>query len=49
MLEECVKGSYYAKFHTHSYQCCRELHFNSRLDVNFIDDVNLTKSVEHEM
>ena len=32
VLEEYVKDNYYARFHTHSY---RELHFNSRLDVNF--------------
>ena len=30
MLEEDVKDNYHARFHTHSYQCCRETHFNSR-------------------
>ena len=27
----------YARFHTHSHRCCREMYFNSRLDINFID------------
>ena len=27
----------YARFHTHSNRCCREMYFNSRLDVNFLD------------
>ena len=35
VLEECVKGNYFARFHTHSYHCCREMHFISRLDVKF--------------
>ena len=36
MFEENLKDNYYARFHTHSYQCCREVHyFSSRLDVNF--------------
>ena len=31
VLEECVKGNYYARLHTHrhSYHCYREMHFNS--------------------
>ena len=34
-LEVCVKDNYYARFHTHSYHCCREMHFISRLDLKF--------------
>ena len=34
LLEECVKDNYYARFHPH---CCKEINFNSRLDVNFLD------------
>ena len=30
LLEECVKGNYYARFHTPSYHCCRVKH----LDMN---------------
>ena len=37
LLEGCVKDNYYARFHLHSYQCCREMNFISRLDVNFLD------------
>ena len=33
MLGECFKGNYYARFHTQSYHCYREMHFISRLDV----------------
>ena len=33
--QECVKGNYYARFHTHSYHCYREMYFNSRLKINF--------------
>ena len=40
MVEACVKENYYAKFHTPSYHCCREMHFISRLNVNFLDNVN---------
>ena len=36
MLKQCVKGNYCARLYTHSY---RELHFNSRLYINF-DKVN---------
>ena len=36
-LEECVKDNYYARFHLHSYHCCREMNLISRLDVNFPD------------
>ena len=32
VLEEYVKGNYYARFDTHSYHYCRETHFNARLD-----------------
>ena len=35
MHEEYVKDNYYARFHTHSYHCCSEMHFGSRLEVNF--------------
>ena len=34
MLED-LKVNYYARFHTHSYHCCREMHNNSRLEVKF--------------
>ena len=37
LLEECVKDNYYAKFHPHSYHCCREMNFISSLDANFLD------------
>ena len=45
----CLKSGQlvYARFHTHSHRCCREMYFNSRLDVNFLDLTKiLTKSVE---
>ena len=32
--EEYVKDNYYARFHTHIYHCCSEMHFSSRLEVN---------------
>ena len=37
LLQECVKDKYYARFHLHSYHCCREMNFIFRLDVNFLD------------
>ena len=37
MLEECVKDNYYARFHTHSYHLCKEMHFISRFNLNFLD------------
>ena len=37
LLKECVKDNNYARFHLHSYHCCREMNFISRLDVNFLD------------
>ena len=41
----CMLGEYVnARFHTYSYHCCNEMHFSSRLEVNFD-----TKSVEREM
>ena len=55
MLEECVKGNYNVRFHTHSYHCCREMHFISRLDVKFSCTLFhdwtliLKDSMEHEM
>ena len=35
----CLKSGQlvYARFHTHSHRCCREMYYNSRLDVNFLD------------
>ena len=35
----CLKSGQlvYARFHLHSYHCCREMNFISRLDVNFLD------------
>ena len=33
MLEEYLKANCYARFHSHSYHCCREMHNNSRLEV----------------
>ena len=41
MLKECVKGNYYARFHTHIYHCFRERHFI------FTRHKILTKSVCH--
>ena len=35
----------YARFHTHSNRCCREMYFNSRLDVNFLDSMQNTDKV----
>ena len=50
LLQECVKDKYYARFHLHSYHCCREMNFISRLDVNFLDlTQNFEKSVEREI
>ena len=50
LLQECVKDKYYARFHLHSYHCCREMNFISRLDVNFLARRKiLTKSVEREL
>ena len=40
IYEEYVKDDNYVRFHTHSYHCCSEMHFSSRIDVNFLDDVN---------
>ena len=37
LLEECVKDNYYARFHPHSYHCCKEMKFIPRLYVNFLD------------
>ena len=37
LLEECVKDNDYARFHLHTFHCCREMNFTSRLDVNFLD------------
>ena len=34
LLEECVKDNYYARFHLHSYHCCKEMKFIPRLDAN---------------
>ena len=35
MHYEYVEDNYYARFHTQSYHCCSEMHFSSRLEVNF--------------
>ena len=35
MHEEYVKDNNYARFNTHSNHCCSEMHFSSRLEVNF--------------
>ena len=29
------QDNYYARFHSRSYQCCRETHINSRLNIKF--------------
>ena len=34
-LEEYSKDIYNARFHTHSYHYCREIHFSSRLGSKF--------------
>ena len=33
----CLKSGQlvYARFHTHSHRCCREMYFNSTLDIKF--------------
>ena len=50
LLQECVKDKYYARFHLHSYHCCREINFISRLDVNFLDSrQNIDKVSEREL
>ena len=50
LLGGCVKDNYYARFHLHSYHCCREMNFISRLDVNFQTRRKiLTNSLEREM
>ena len=41
LLEECVKDNYYARFHPHSYPCCKEMKFIPRLDVNFLDSTQI--------
>ena len=43
LLEECVMDNYYARFHLHSYHCCREINFIYRLDVNFL---NSTQNID---
>ena len=35
--EKCVKNNYYARFHPHSYHCCKEMKFIPRLNLNFLD------------
>ena len=45
----CLKSGQlvYARFHTHSHRCCREMNFISRLDVNFLDSMqNIDKVSE---
>ena len=41
LLEECAKDNYYARFHPHSYHCCKEMKFIPRLDVNFLDSTQI--------
>ena len=44
----CLKSGQlvYARFHLHSYHCCREMNFISRLDVNFLDSTqNIDKVI----
>ena len=41
LLEECVKENYYARFHPHSYHCCKEMKFIPRLDINFLDSTQI--------
>ena len=41
LLEECVKDNYYARFHPHSYHCCKEMKFIPRLDVKFLDSTQI--------
>ena len=41
LLEECVKDNYYARFHPHSYHCCKEMKFIPRLNVNFLDSTQI--------
>ena len=41
LLEECVKDNYYARFHPHSYHCCKEMKFIPRLEVNFLDSTQI--------
>ena len=41
LLEEYVKDNYYARFHPHSYHCCKEMKFIPRLDVNFLDSTQI--------
>ena len=41
LLEECVKDNYYARFHPHSYHCCKEMKFIPRLDVNFLNSTQI--------
>ena len=53
LLEECVKDNYYARFHPHSYHCCKEMKFIPRLDINFLDSTQIVdgrtngRKVEH--
>ena len=37
----CLKSGQlvYARFHPHSHRCCREMYFNSRHNVNFLDSM----------
>ena len=41
LLEECVKDNYYARFHPHSYHCCKDMKFIPKLDVNFLDSTQI--------
>ena len=35
VVVKCIKDNYFARFQTHSYQCCREMYLISGLDINF--------------
>ena len=44
----CLKSGQlvYARFHTHSHRCCREMYFNSRLDIKFGQSVSRTITMQ---
>ena len=41
LLEEYVKDNYYARFHPHSYHCCKDMKFIPKLNVNFLDSTQI--------
>ena len=48
LLEECVKDNYYARFHPHSYHCCKEIKFIPRLDKFSRLDANCGRTDERK-